>query len=109
MDAVFEASVRMLAEEIIERTPVADGDLPAPFRASASPIAMVRAGTGSFDERDMIDGITAGGTVHLGFAAPYAAAVEFGTGGADGHGMLRLAAQNWADIVEQAIRETPQG
>ena len=41
-----------------------------------------------------------GQTVYLGFQAPYAQKAEY----AEGNGFVRLTAQRWSEIVEQAVR-----
>jgi len=118
MEDVVHTSSRLLAEAVVEGTPDDGGALAQSFRVSGSAIPVLRAGAspdpasaGSFGfdaapVNQAIFGVPLGGMIYMGFTAPHAAAVEFGTEGKAGAGMVRLAAQQWSDIVEQAVRET---
>ena len=118
MEDVVHTSSRLLAEAVVEGTPDDSGALVHSFRASGSVISVMQAGASpdpasaggyGFDAGAVnlaILGVPFGGMIYMGFTAPYAAAAEFGTSGKAGAGMVRLAAQRWSDIVEQAVRET---
>jgi hypothetical protein len=118
MEDVVHTSSRLLAEAVVEGTPDDGGALAQSFRVSGSAISVLRAGASpdtasagsyGFDAGSVnlaILGVPLGGKIYMGFTAPYAAAIEFGTEGKSGAGMVRLAAQRWSDIVEQAVRET---
>ncbi|GES45817.1 hypothetical protein RsS62_50690 [Rhizobium dioscoreae] len=100
-------SAQRLAEAIVEATPVASGELVNSFRVSAPPRQI--ADTEGSDEGQPINlaglGVPLGGMIHMGFTAPHAAAVEYGKDGQAGQGMVRLAARQWPDIVERAVRD----
>ena len=115
MEDVVQTSTRLLAETVIERTPDASGALVNSFQVSGSAMPVVNAGASSGDASSDSDaeavnaaglGVPLGGMIYMGFTAPYAAEVEYGRDGEAGHGMVRRAAQEWRDIVGQAVRET---
>lgn len=123
-DAVFKVAAEKLAGEIIERTPIDTGFLRHSFQASGSQMPMMRADAKPTDGAQypsdagpinlVIQGIPPGNPIYLGFVAAYALRIEYGFTGQDslgrtynqaGRGMVRLAAQNWQRIVDEAARE----
>lgn len=109
MEDVVQTSTRLLAETVIEQTPNASGALVNSFQVSGSAMPVMQAG-GSGEDAEAVNPATLsvplGGMIYMGFTEPYAAEVEYGRDGRAGHGMVRRAAQEWRDIVEQAVRET---
>lgn len=109
MEGVASLSTRRLVETVIERTPDASGALVNSFQVSGSAMPVMQAG-GSGEDAEAVNPATLsvplGGMIYMGFTEPYAAEVEYGRNGRAGHGMVRRAAQEWRNIVEQAVRET---
>lgn len=111
LEDVVHASSQLVAEAIIEGTPDRNGALARSFQVSGSSMPVMRAGvsTGNGSHAGSVNpailGVPLGGTIYMGFTAPYAAEVEYGANGRNGHAMVRLAAQRWSEIVEQAVRE----
>ncbi|MDE1996777.1 MAG: HK97 gp10 family phage protein [Rhizobiaceae bacterium] len=112
MEDVVHLSSERLAEAVVAGTPEPNGALAASFQASGSSMPVMRAAVSTGDGFDAgafsqaILGIPFGGSIYMGFTAPYAAKVEYGVNSRNGYGMVRLAAQRWPDIVEQAATET---
>lgn len=115
MEDVVETSVRLLAEAVVERTPDTGGALVNSFQVSGSAMPVMHAGVSAADAPDGSNAepvnlaalsVPLGGKIYMGFTAPYAAEIEYGRDGKAGAGMVRLAAQEWQDIVERAVRET---
>ncbi|HEY8214647.1 MAG TPA: HK97 gp10 family phage protein [Methylocystis sp.] len=124
-EATFKRAAEMVAEEILERTPIDTGFLRHSFQASGTQVPVIRAEAVPSDAarkkaRDeklasygyeagpinlIILNIPAGKPIYFGFVARYAAAVEFGSEGRPAKGMVRLAAQNWQHIVNAAAAE----
>lgn len=118
MTAVFRLSAQKVGEAVTDNTPIDTGFLVHSFQASASEMPPIRkgyapatsAGPGSytFDNGPInliIQGVPLGDPIYLGFTAEYAPYVEYGANGRAGRGMVRLAAQRWQAIVDQAVRE----
>lgn len=118
MTAVLHRSAEMIAEEVVERTPVDTGFLRHSFQASGEMMPMLRAGNRppdsagpgsySFDAGPInlvVQGVPLGKPIYLGFTADYAAFVEYGANGRSGVGMVRLTAQRWPQIVSAAVAE----
>ena len=109
MLAVFKTAAESAVEDVIRRTPVDTGyaraswtvtlDHPLPMRGSqgdgyqAPPYSLAIAGS------------TLGQTVYLSAVANYMGYLEFGTRGRPGVGMVRLTAQRWNAIVNEAVSE----
>jgi hypothetical protein len=108
MEEVVNLSTQRLAEAIVEATPVASGELVNSFRVSAPPRQSGDAEESNEGQSVNLAGlgVPLGGMIHMGFSAPHAAAVEYGTDGQAGQGMVRLAAKTWPEIVERAARNT---
>lgn len=108
MEEVVNLSAQRLAEAIVDATPIASGELVNSFRVSAPPRQNGDAeGSNESQPVDLAGlGVPLGGLIHMGFTAPHAAAVEYGTDGQAGQGMVRLAARQWPDIVASAARDT---
>jgi len=115
MEDVVQTSVQLLSEAVVERTPDASGTLVNSFQVSGSAMPVMHAGASAADAPDGSNagavnlaalGVPLGGKIYVGFTAPYAAEVEYGRDGKAGAGMVRLAAQEWQDIVGRAVRET---
>lgn len=104
MAEVVNLSAQRLAEAIVEATPVASGELANSFQVSASPL---QSGDAEGQQVNLAGlGVPLGGMIYMGFTAPQAAEIEYGKDGQAGQGMVRLAAQEWPDIVERAARDT---
>lgn len=106
MEEVVNLSAQRLAEVIVEATP-ASGELANSFQVSTSPLQSGDAGRSDGQPVNLAGlGVPLGGMIYMGFTAPEAAEVEYGKDGRVGQGMVRLAAQQWPDIVERAARDT---
>ena len=118
MTAVFRLSAEKVGEAVVDNTPVQTNFLRASFQASASEMPKIKAGykpsvgagpgSYTFDKGPInliIQGVPLGDPIYLGFTAEYAPYVEYGANGRAGRGMVRLAAQRWQAIVDQAVRE----
>lgn len=122
IEAVFHMAVEDLAEEVVAKAPIDTGFLRHSFQASGSQMPIIRADAkpaeGAQYPADagpinlVISNVPLGGTVYLGFIAAYALRIEYGFVGQDslgrnynqaGRGMVRLAAQNWPWIVDEAV------
>ena len=118
MEAVFKTAAEITIEEVSVRTPVDTGFLRASLTVSLSGMLPIRAnakgtkpkgharGTVIYEAAPyalVINGAELGDTIYASFVASYAAHVEYGAEGRAGHGMVRLAAQNWQQNVNQAI------
>ncbi|MFT4184437.1 MAG: HK97 gp10 family phage protein [Rhizobium sp.] len=107
MEEVVNLSTQRLAEAIVEATPASSGELVNSFQVSASPLQGGDAGRSDGQSVDLAGlSVPLGGMIYMGFNAPHAAEVEYGRDGQAGQGMVRLAAQQWPDIVERAARDT---
>lgn len=118
VEAVFKRSADLVGEAVMDNTPIDTGFLIHSFQASASEMPTIKAGykpatsagpgSYTFDKGPInliIDGVPLGNPIYLGFTAEYAPYVEYGANGRAGRGMVRLAAQRWQAIVDQAVRE----
>lgn len=118
VEAVFHRSADLVGEAVMQGTPIDTGFLVHSFQASASEMPSIKkgskpnvnAGPGSytFDKGPInlvIQGVPLGNPIYLGFTAEYAPYVEYGANGRAGRGMVRLAAQRWQGIVNQAVGE----
>nr|DAH62777.1 MAG TPA: putative tail component [Caudoviricetes sp.] len=114
MIATFQTSAQILAEEIIERTPIDTGFLRASFTVSLNAPVLMDGSEGGAQNLAEIAKAGIGDTIYLGFTARYARRIEYGFEGPDslgrvyhqrGEGMVRLSAQNWPFHVKQAIQE----
>ncbi len=99
----LHASVRELDQEVVERTPVVTGNLRNSREVSTLGPVEINWTTKKFrDPSDTINnaiaGMEQGQTAWLGFRAPYARKIE------ERHAFLRLAAQHWPAIVDEAAR-----
>lgn len=109
MQEAFQEAVRLVDQEAAQpeseggHLPVVSGRLRRSRAASTIAMPPILWRQDDFNGSDaaivaVIETATIGQTVYIGFQAPYAQKVE------DKHGMVRLAAQRWPQIVEQAIR-----
>lgn len=118
MLAVFHKSAEKVSERVVRKTPVDTGFLRASWAGSLNGIPTIRPGhrpskdakQGSYAYDSgpinlVIRSVPLGGTIYMGFAAEYAPHVEYGARGRAGRGMVRLAAQQWPRIVDEAIAE----
>ncbi|MGA0564169.1 HK97 gp10 family phage protein [Ancylobacter sp. VNQ12] len=118
MTAVLHKAAEKVADEVIDRSPVDTGFLRHSFQASGEMMPVLRAGNRppssagpnsyGFDTGPInlvVQGIPLGKPIYLAFTADYAAFVEYGANGRAGVGMVRLAAQNWPQIVNAAVAE----
>ncbi|MDL2397458.1 HK97 gp10 family phage protein [Rhizobium mayense] len=115
MEDVVQTSIQLLAEAVVERTPDTGGTPVNSFQVSGSAMPVMHAGAADADAPDgskpeavnlAVLSVPLGGKIYMGFTAPYAAEIEYGRDGQAGAGMVRLAAQEWQDIVGRAVRET---
>lgn len=114
---VFREATRDLAREVMlpkdegGHMPVITGNLRNSLAASTTarpPVRWAKRGKGARNDfppnegqlEAVIAGATIGQTLFLGFQAPYAQKAELH----DGNGFVRLTAQRWSQIVEQAVR-----
>jgi len=115
LEAVFHKAAEKVAEEVVARSPIRTGFLRHSFTASGSQMPIMRANARPQDGQSyafdsgpvnlVILGVPLGRTVFLGFAAGYAGFVEFGARGRPPVGMVRLTAQRWPQIVNEAVSE----
>lgn len=100
---VLHESIRRLDAEVVENVPVLTGNLRDSRAVSAlAPIA-IDWSTKKFRNPDdainnAIAGVEVGATAWLGFRAPYAHIIE------EKYAFLRLAAQRWRQVVDEAAR-----
>jgi len=101
---VLHESLRVLDATVAEKTPTVTGNLRNSRALSTlgAPSVQFRRKNKFPDPSDAIDnaiaGVEVGQTAWLGFRAPYAHIVE------RKHAFLRLAAQRWKQIVDEAAR-----
>lgn len=101
-------ALRGLDQAIIERTPEVTGNLKRSRTVSTLGPPSIDWKVKKFRDPDdainnAIAGVELGQTAWLGFRAPYAHKIE------PKHGMLRLAAQLWPQIVTDAVRAVRGG
>lgn len=101
--AVMHAALRRLDAEIVANTPVVTGNTRKSRSVSTLGAVTINWKANKFrDPEDAINNAIAGAevsaTVWFGFRAPWARKLE------EKHGILRLAAQRWRQIVEEAVR-----
>lgn len=101
--AALHQSLRQLDKEIAANTPVVTGNLKNSRTISTLGPPAIDWKTKKFrDPSDSINnaaaGVEVGQTAWLGFRAPYAHLIE------PKYAMLRLAAQRWRQIVDEAAR-----
>jgi hypothetical protein len=101
--AVLHQSLRQLDAEIASNVPVVTGNLKNSRTVSALARPAIDWSTKKFRNPDdainnAIAGVEVGHTAWLGFRAPYAHKIE------DKRGFMRLAAQRWRQIVDEAAR-----
>ena len=101
--AVLHQSLRLLDDEVAASTPFKTGNLRNSRAVSTLARPAIEWKTKKFrDPSDAINnaiaGVEIGQTVYLGFRAPYAYKVE------KAHAFLRLVAQRWKAITEEAAR-----
>lgn len=106
--AVWHASLRGLDKEIADNTPVLTGNLRNSRTVSTTGPVAIDWRTKKFRKpedaiNNAIAGAEVGGIAHLGFRAPYAWKNEKRTG------FLRLVAQRWGSIVNDAVRRVKGG
>lgn len=118
MTAVFKKSAEDVILQVKEKTPVVDGFLRASLLASTSAMPLIDPKANNSEGASVADndgqialviaGAVLGQTIYAGFTAAYARRIEYGFKGEDslgrtynqeGVGMVRLAAQEWANIV----------
>lgn len=101
--ALLHESLRQLDNEVEANTPVVTGNLRNSRTVSAGGRPAIDWTTKKFrDPSDAINnaiaGVEVGQTAYLGFRAPYAYKIE------NKRGFMRLAAQRWKAIVDEAVR-----
>lgn len=105
---VLHHALRGLDQAIVEKTPVVTGNLKNSRTVSTLGPPTIDWKVKKFRDPDdainnAIAGVEIGQTAWLGFRAPYAHKVE------PKHGMLRLAAQFWPQLVADAVRAARGG
>lgn len=107
---VLHQSIRLVAEEVTKskdeggHMPVISGNLRNSVGVSTLGPVSIEWGTKKFrDPSDAVNnavaGVKVGQTAYVGFRAPYAHKVEVE------EGFVRLTAQRWPAIVDQAVRD----
>jgi hypothetical protein len=115
IEAVFRLSAQKLNEEVMSRTPIDTGYLVHSWTASLSGASAImpesRGAAGKTYAVDagpinlVIAGAPLSATIWMSFSASYSIFVEFGTEKMAPRAMVRLAAQNWGEIVSESVRE----
>lgn len=100
---VLHESLRQLDAEVAENVPVLTGNLKNSRAISSLAPVAIDWKTKKFREpsdaiNNSIAGVEVGATAWLGFRAPYAHIIE------EKYAYLRLAAQRWSQIVNEAAR-----
>lgn len=95
------------------RMPVVSGFLRSSLMISTSPVSLLPYSAkvsgrfypwdGGAEIRSFLESQRVGTTVYLGYQAPYADKLEYGTGDRPGYGFQRLALQNWPAIVQRNV------
>lgn len=101
--AVLHESIRRLDHEVVENVPVLTGNLRNSRAVSSLAPIPIDWSTKKFREpsdaiNNAIAGVEVGTTAWLGFRAPYAHLIE------EKYAFLRLAAQRWRQVVDDAAR-----
>jgi hypothetical protein len=101
--AVLHQSLRLLAEEAADNTPEVTGNLKNSRAVSTLGPPTIDWKRKKFSDpsdaiNNAIAGVEVGRTAWLGYRAPYAHKIEAK------HGFLRLAAQRWRQLVDEAVR-----
>lgn len=115
MAAVFRQAAQTVANEVRVpkaaggNMPVDTGNLRRSLMASMEAMPKVKEGEQTFSDNEgqiklVIAGADLGQTVYLGFQANYARPQEYGTSKMAGNGFVRLTAQRWPQIVEEAAQ-----
>lgn len=109
MEAVFKTAVQSTANEVLNRTPVVTGTLKSSFQGSLTsfaPLTTKAAGklVDPIPVQLVIAGAEIGDTIYMNYSMNYAVYVEHGARGRAGRGMVKLAAQNWQENVNKAVR-----
>lgn len=111
--AIAKTATQNLIEEVLDRTPRDTGFLAASLTVSLGDMPAIDptsrgAKDGKYEVQPytlLINSAKAGDVIRGGFVASYSAPVEFGARERPGVGMVRLAAQNWQQHVDAAVRE----
>lgn len=118
MEAVFHTAAERVSEAVQAGTPIDTGFLVHSWAASPAGMPRITAGNRppssagkasySYDVGPInlvITNVPVGGTIYFGFTAEYAPHVEYGSNGRAGRAMVRLAAQQWPQIVAKSVRD----
>lgn len=118
MEAVFHTATERVSEAVTGGTPIDTGFLVHSWVASATempkitngnrPPSSAAPGSYSYDAGPInliISNVPIGGKIYMGFTAEYGPHVEYGANGRAGRAMVRLAAQQWPQIVAGSVRE----
>ncbi|MGU3575641.1 hypothetical protein ACLBWZ_08910 [Brucellaceae bacterium C25G] len=113
--AVFQTSIQLMAEWIVDNQPVDTGFLRNSFMITTNYLPNVGdVGMGAAGISAALAGVKITDTVYLSFTAAYAMRVEYGFENVDalgrafnqsGHFIVRNAAQDWKFFVEDAFKQ----
>lgn len=118
IEAVFHTAAERISEAVVDAAPIDTGFLRHSWAASPAGMPRITAGNRppssagkasySYDVGPInlvITNVPVGGTIYFGFTAEYAPHVEYGSNGRAGRAMVRLAAQQWPQIVAKSVRD----
>jgi hypothetical protein len=115
MTAVFRESTQRIIEQMQMRVPVDTGFARASIRVSTSEMPSILPEFKGQEDRAypydgaaialVIAGAEIGETIYVGYTAAYAVALEYGHSKQAPAGFVRLAAQNWPQIVAEVSSE----
>jgi hypothetical protein len=107
LEAVKKFAIQETFEQILTPWPVDTGFSKSSFTASTTGFTPLTGNTGQLNTGGDYAFVIANSgfedTIYANFVANYAIHIEYGANGRQGKGLVRMAAQNWQQNVNQAV------